>query len=138
MIRRKRRSRTNSRRLRSVSHNLVTSFTNINQNWLYEDGEDASKAQYIAKMDEIKFVAGVVVGRYNDKVEEERQARMKVEEEAAAKKRADLEAKRKADEEAKKAADAEKKSSGTETPKTEDTEMKDAEPVKADGAEQAK
>lgn len=110
----------------------------MSQDWLYEDGEDASKAQYIAKMDEIKFVAGVVIGRYNDKVEEERQARMKLEEEAAAKKRAELEAKRKADEEAKKAAEADKKASGTATPKTEDTEMKDAEAVKPDSVEEAK
>lgn len=89
---------------------------------MYEDGEDASKAQYIAKQDEIKFVAGPVIQRYNDKIEEERQARMKIEEEAAAKKRAELEARKKAEEE-KKAAEAPK----------EDAEMKDADTAKPDG-----
>lgn len=107
------------------------------QDWLYDEGDDATKAQYIAKMDEIKFVAGPVIQRYNDKIEEERQARLKAEEEAAAKKRAELEAKKKAEEEAKKAAEAEKRASGTETPKTEDTEMKDADTVKPDGVEES-
>lgn len=97
------------------------------QDWLYDDGDDATKAQYIAKMDEIKFSAGPVIQRYNDKIEEERQARLKIEEEAAAKKRAEAEAKKKAEEEAKKAA---------EPGKTEDTEMKDADTVKPDGVEE--
>ena len=83
---------------------MCKSLTNF-QDWLYEDGEDASKAQYIAKLDEIKFIAGPVIGRYNDKLEQERQARRQEEEEAAAKKRAELEAKKKAEEEAKKAAE---------------------------------
>ncbi|KAK5086695.1 adenyl-nucleotide exchange factor sse1 [Lithohypha guttulata] len=99
------------------------------EDWLYEDGEDATKAQYIAKMDEIRFVAGPVVGRYNEKQEEERQARRQAEEEAAAKKRAEAEAKRKAEEEAKKAAEPAKKS--------EDSEMKDADTVKGE-VEEAK
>lgn len=98
------------------------------QDWLYEDGEDATKAQYIAKMDEIKFSAGPVIQRYNDKIEAERQARREAEEAAAAKRRAEEEAKKKA-EEAKK---------GTETPKSDDTEMKDAETVKPDGVEESK
>ncbi|KAK5944466.1 adenyl-nucleotide exchange factor sse1 [Knufia obscura] len=97
------------------------------EDWLYEDGEDASKAQYIAKMDEIKFSAGPVIQRYNDKLEEERQARLKVEEEAAAKKRAEAEAKKKAEEASKKAA---------EPAKTEDAEMKDAETTKPDSVEE--
>ena len=73
------------------------------QDWLYEDGEDATKAAYVAKMDEIRFVSGPIIARYMDKVEEERQAALKVEEEKAAKKKADLEEQRKAAEEAKKA-----------------------------------
>lgn len=93
---------------------------------MYDDGDDASKAQYIAKMDEIRFVAGPVVQRYLDKVETERAAVRKVEEEAAAKRRAELDAKKKAEEEAKKAAEPE------------DTEMKDAdgETIKPDGVEE--
>ena len=56
---------------------------------MYDDGDDASKAQYIAKMDDIKFSAGPVIGRYNEKMENERQARREAEEAAAAKKRAE-------------------------------------------------
>ncbi|KAK5204995.1 adenyl-nucleotide exchange factor sse1 [Exophiala xenobiotica] len=104
------------------------------EDWLYEDGEDATKAQYVAKMDEIRFVAGPVIQRYNDKIEEERQALLKAQEEAAAKKRAELEAKKKAEEEAKKAEEA-KKPAAESAP---DTEMKDAdgEAVKPDGVEE--
>ena len=103
-------------------HILITA-----QDWLYDEGEDASKAQYIAKMDEIKFSAGPVVQRYNDKLQEEREARLKAEEEAAAKKRADADAKKKAEEETKKTA---------EPAKTEDTEMKDADTTKPDSVEE--
>ncbi|KAF2479616.1 heat shock protein 70 family [Neohortaea acidophila] len=83
------------------------------EDWLYDDGEDASKGQYIAKMDELRAAAGPIIQRFNDKRQEEEEARRKVAEEAAAKKRAEEEAKkkaeeekRKADEEAKRAADA--------------------------------
>ena len=90
-------------------------------------------------MDEIRFVAGPIVARYLDKVEEERQAVQKVEEEKAAKKRAELEAKKKAEEDAKKAAEPKKDAegvNGTTTPAShEDVEMKDA-PVKADAVEE--
>ncbi|ORY64900.1 hsp88-like protein [Pseudomassariella vexata] len=44
------------------------------EDWLYEDGEDASKAVYIAKMDEIRAMAGPITQRYFDKVEADRQA----------------------------------------------------------------
>ena len=86
-------------------------------------------------MDEIKFVAGPVIQRYNDKLEEERQARLKVEEEAAAKRKAEQDAKKKAADEAKKAEEAKK---AAEAPQ--DTEMKDAdgETVKPDSVEEAK
>ena len=67
-------------------------------------------------MDEIRFVAGPIIQRYQDKIEAEREAIRKAEEEATAKKRAEVEAKKKAEEEAKKAA---------EPKKGEDTEMKD-------------
>ena len=82
-------------------------------------------------MDEIRFVAGPIIQRYNDKVEEERQAVLKAQEEAAAKKRAEAEAKKAAEEAAKKDA---------EPPKADDkdTEMTDAdgEAVKPDGVEE--
>ena len=81
-------------------------------------------------MDEIRFVAGVIIGRYQEKVEEDRQAALKAQEEAAAKKRAEAEAKKKAEDEAKKAAEPAKTNG--------DTEMKDAdvETVKPDSVEE--
>lgn len=82
-------------------------------------------------MDEIRFVAGPVIQRYNDKVEEERQARLKIEEEEAAKRRAEAEAKKK-EEDAKKAAE--------KPAEPQDTEMSEAngDTVKPDGVEEAK
>ncbi|KAL4873729.1 hypothetical protein BDV12DRAFT_159496 [Aspergillus spectabilis] len=74
------------------------------EDWLYEDGEDATKSVYVAKLDEIRFVAGPIIQRHREKQESERQA---IEEEAA-KKRAEEEAKRKAEEEAKKPAEDKK------------------------------
>ncbi|KAI1412229.1 heat shock protein Hsp88 [Hypoxylon sp. FL1857] len=87
------------------------------EDWLYEEGEDATKAIYIAKMDEIRAMAGPITQRYFDKVEADRQAlQAKLDAEAAAKKAAE--------EEARKAAEAEK----GEAPK--DEEMTDAEAPK--------
>jgi heat shock 70kDa protein 4 len=84
------------------------------QDWLYEDGDDASKAAYIAKMEEIRTLIGPIAQRYFDKVEAERQAlQAKLDAEAAAKKAAE--------EEAKKAAEPEKGKSDK------DEEMTDAE-----------
>lgn len=60
-----------------------------------------------------------MVGRYLDKLEEERQAALKVAEEKAALKRAELETKKKTDDEAKKAAAGDQKKEET------DAEMKD-------------
>ncbi|QSS53508.1 hsp88-like protein [Histoplasma capsulatum var. duboisii H88] len=79
------------------------------EDWLYEDGEDTTKAVYIAKMDEIRFVAGPIIQRHADKVEAERMAAQKAQEEAAAKKRAEQEAAKK-----------------NAAPAAADTEMKDA------------
>ena len=102
---------------------------------LYGDGEDASKNAYIAKMDEIRFVAGPIVGKYLEKMEQERQERQKIVEEEAAKKRAELEAKKKAEADA---AAAKKKAEGGKAEESKpDVEMKDAEGevVKPDGVE---
>ncbi|KAL6719832.1 adenyl-nucleotide exchange factor sse1 [Lecanora helva] len=96
------------------------------EDWLYDEGEDATRAVYVAKLDEIRFVAGPIVGRYQDKVEEERQAVLKIEEEKAAKKRAEIEAKKKAEEEAKKAKEPKKAEEGNKG-ESKDTEMTDAE-----------
>ncbi|EAL90593.1 Heat shock protein hsp88 [Aspergillus fumigatus] len=85
------------------------------EDWLYEEGEDTTKSVYVAKLDEIRFIAGPIVQRYKEKIEAERQAILKAQEEEAAKKRAEEEAKRKAEEEAKKAEETKP-----------DEEMKDA------------
>lgn len=88
-------------------------------------------------MDEIRFVAGPIVGRYLDKIEEERQAAQKIEDEKAAKKKAEVEAKKKAEEEAKKAAEPKKSEGANGTTGSEDAEMKDADALKPDGVEEA-
>ncbi|GAB7359114.1 hypothetical protein MBLNU230_g5183t1 [Neophaeotheca triangularis] len=89
------------------------------EDWLYEDGEDTTKAQYIAKYEELRASAGPIIQRFNDKKMEEEEEKRKIAEEAAAKKRAEQEAKRAAEEE-KKA--AEKPAAG----ESKDEEMKDA------------
>ncbi|KAI9669460.1 MAG: adenyl-nucleotide exchange factor sse1 [Caeruleum heppii] len=96
------------------------------EDWLYDEGEDASKAVYTAKMDEIRFVAGPIVQRYLDKIEAERQAVLKAREEAEAAKRAEREAAKKAEDEAKKASE----------PASKDEEMKDADTVRPDSVEE--
>lgn len=63
------------------------------QDWLYEDGEDTTKAVYVAKIDEIRALAGPIVQRHFEKVEAERQAvQAKVDAERAAKEQARKEA----------------------------------------------
>ncbi|KKZ65306.1 hsp88-like protein [[Emmonsia] crescens] len=79
------------------------------EDWLYEDGEDTTKAVYISKMDDIRFIAGPIIQRWAEKVENERMAALKAQEEANARKRAEQEARKK-----------------TSTPAAADAEMKDA------------
>ncbi|CAD6501254.1 BgTH12-01506, partial [Blumeria graminis f. sp. triticale] len=57
------------------------------EDWLYDEGEDATKATYIAKMDEIRMLAGPITQRHFDKVEEERAAAQAIADAEAAKKR---------------------------------------------------
>jgi len=66
------------------------------EDWLYDEGEDTTKAVYIAKIDEIRAVAGPIVQRYFDKVEEERAAAQAIADAEAAKKREMAEAAKKA------------------------------------------
>ncbi|CDM28524.1 hypothetical protein DTO013E5_1022 [Penicillium roqueforti] len=66
------------------------------EDWLYEDGEDTTKSVYVAKMDDIRFIAGPIIQRYKEKAEAERDAVRKADEEAAARRRAELEAKKNA------------------------------------------
>ncbi|KAL1599026.1 adenyl-nucleotide exchange factor sse1 [Nothophoma quercina] len=98
------------------------------EDWLYEDGEDASKAQYVSKKEDIRSIAGPIIQRYNDKLqEEESKKREKWEKEAAAK-QAEIE-RQKREAEAKKG----------DAPQTEekDTEMPDAETTKPDAVEES-
>lgn len=92
------------------------------EDWLYDEGEDATKAVYVAKMDEIRAVAGPIVQRYFDKVEEERAAAQAIADAEAAKKREMAEA-------ARQAALAQEAASKEAT---KDAEMTDAEPQKPD------
>ncbi|CAH0059662.1 unnamed protein product [Clonostachys solani] len=78
------------------------------EDWLYDEGEDASKGVYVAKMDEIRAMAGPIVQRHFEKVEADRIA---VQERLDAEKAA-----KKAEEDARKAAEGDKA----------DAEMKDA------------
>ncbi|KAF1976647.1 heat shock protein 70 [Bimuria novae-zelandiae CBS 107.79] len=99
---------------------------NQSEDWLYDDGEDATKAQYIAKRDEIRAIAGPIIQRYNDKIQEEQDAIRKKHEEAAAAKQAEIERKKR-EEEAKKQAEA---------PEQKDAEMTDADTTKPDEVEE--
>lgn len=89
------------------------------EEWLYDEGEDTTKAVYISKMDEIRAIAGPIVQRYFDKIEEERAAAQAIADAEAAKKREMAEA-------AKQAAMAQ------EAANNKDAEMTDAEPTKPD------
>ena len=87
------------------------------QDWLYEDGEDTTKSVYVSKQEEIRFIVGPVIQRYQEKVEAEREAVRKAEEEAAAKKRAEVEAMKKAQEDLRKAEEEHKKKLAADKPK---------------------
>lgn len=95
------------------------------QDWLYDEGEDATKAVYVAKMDEIRAVAGPIVQRYFDKLEEERSAQRAVEEAEAQKKKEMAEAARAA-------------AMAQEAAATKDEEMTDADVAKPDEVEESK
>jgi len=110
------------------------------EDWLYDEGEDATRGVYVAKMDEIRFVAGPIVARYQDKIEEERQAVLKIEEEKAAKKRAELEARRKQEQEQQQQQKKKDESGHKKDDKAVDQDMKDANAdagaVQPDGVEE--
>lgn len=72
---------------------------------MYDEGDDTTKAVYVAKIDEIRAMAGPIVQRHFEKVEADRQAvQAKVDAEKAAKKAAEEEARKQT--EADKSADA--------------------------------
>ena len=91
------------------------------QDWLYEEGDDTTKAVYVAKIDEIRAMAGPIVQRHFEKVEADRQAiQAKVDAEKATKKAAEEEARKQA-----------------ETEKAAQDGSKDAEMADADAAPKA-
>jgi len=108
------------------------------EDWLYEDGEDATKAQYISKHEELRSTAASVIQRFNERRQQEEDERRAKAEAEAAKKREEEEAKRQADAEARAAAEAAKKMAdqraAAEAAQQKDEEMKDA---PAEGEEQS-
>ncbi|KAI7443736.1 Heat shock protein [Hortaea werneckii] len=106
------------------------------EDWIYDDGDDATKAQYVAKLEELRATAGPVVQRFNDKRMEEEETRRKAAEEAAAAKRAEEEAAKQAAEEQRQAAEAAKKLQEQQNASKPDEEMKDA-PADAEGEKPA-
>ncbi|KAH7128241.1 heat shock protein 70 family [Dendryphion nanum] len=96
------------------------------EDWLYDDGDDASKAQYVSKMEDIRSIAGPIIQRYNDKIEEERQKVLQKQQDAHAAKQAEIERKKR-EEESKRQAEA---------PAADDTEMSDADAVKPNEVEE--
>jgi len=101
----------------------------VAENWLYDEGDDAAKGVYIAKLDELRALAGPIVQRHFEKVEAERHA-------AQERLEAERAAKRDAEEEARKTAEAEKAAQESSN----DQEMKDADAPQpeADGSAESK
>ena len=92
------------------------------QDWLYDEGDDTTKAVYIAKIDEIRALAGPIAQRYFDKLEEERQAaQAKLDAELAAKREA-AEAAKKAEKPAEEPVSKEEDMTDADTPAVEDAE----------------
>lgn len=103
----------NSRPYFIVFNGVILTQT-LPQDWLYDEGEDATKGIYVAKLDEIRALAGPIVQRHFEKVDADRRAvQERVDAEKAAKKAAE--------EEARKAAEADKAGQNGS-----DAEMKDA------------
>ncbi|KAK3110367.1 adenyl-nucleotide exchange factor sse1 [Teratosphaeriaceae sp. CCFEE 6253] len=103
------------------------------ENWLYDDGEDASKAQYIAKLDELRASAGPIIQRFNDKRQEEEDARRQAQEAAAAHRKAQDEAAKKAADDAKKADEEQRKKAEGKSSDKPDEVMTDAPSADGEG-----
>jgi len=79
------------------------------EEWLYDEGEDASKHAYIAKMEELLSLGGPIRQRLLDAQEKVRQEQIRIQQERAAEEkriRDEAEAAKKAQEEANKPAEA--------------------------------
>lgn len=106
----------------------IRSLADAAEEWLYDDGDDATKAQYIAKYEEIAAVANIVRGRYQSKLEEERQAKLAAQEAERARQMAEKLAADKAAREAKEQEEKAKQEQQEQTEKKEngDVDMPDA------------
>lgn len=60
------------------------------EDWLYDDGYDATKAQYIAKYEELASIGNLIRGRYLAKEEEKKQAYLSKKEAAEAQRMAEI------------------------------------------------
>ncbi|KAG5983841.1 Heat shock protein hsp88 [Claviceps digitariae] len=94
------------------------------EDWLYDEGDDASKGVYVAKLDELRVLAGPLVQRHFEKVEAERLA---IQERAAA----EQAAKKAAEEQTREPAVAEKGAQQN----GEDQDMKDADAAQPESEE---
>ncbi|KAG6182444.1 Heat shock protein hsp88 [Claviceps purpurea] len=88
------------------------------EDWLYDEGDDASKGVYVAKLDELRALAGPIVQRHFEKVEAERIA---VQERAAA------------EQAAKKAPEAEPEAEKAAQQTVDDQEMRDVDAAQPEG-----
>jgi heat shock protein len=93
------------------------------EEWLYGDGDDATKAQYIAKYEELASIGNVIRGRYLSKIEEERQAKVAAQE---AEKQRKMAEKLQADKAAREAKAAEEAANDTKVDAEGDTTVPDA------------
>jgi heat shock protein 4 len=98
------------------------------EDWLYEDGEDASKALYVSKKEDIRSIAGPIIQRYNDKLQEEESKKREKWEKEAASKQAEIERQKR---------EAEAKKGDAPAPEEKDAEMPDAETTKPDAVEES-
>ncbi|PHH69721.1 hypothetical protein CDD80_6552 [Ophiocordyceps camponoti-rufipedis] len=76
----------------------------VAEDWLYDEGDDASKGVYVAKLEELRSMAGPIVQRHFEQIESEKRAlqeRLEAEKIAAASKKS-------AEDEARKAAEVDK------------------------------
>lgn len=93
---------------------------NATEEWLYGDGDDASKGQYIARYEDLASIGNLIKGRYQSKIEEERQSKLAKKEAEAQRKMAEkLNAQKAAREEA-------SKKKEEPAPGSEDIELPDA------------
>lgn len=102
----------------------VRSLADAAEEWLYGDGEDATKAQYIAKYEELASIGNLIRGRYLAKIEEEKQAKLAAQEAEKMRAMAEKMAEQKAQREA--AAAQEAASKANDAAASEDVEVPDA------------